>query len=1552
MYLKPFIAGLWAVGSLRVVFGYDASDSLMDGDSSQSGYLPNHNMDPTVITGGSFGQLWQYKGVIPSGGAPDQFYAKPLVYTPTSLGGQQIVLAFSEANRIYAVDAVNGTLIAKRDLALEGEMPFKVTDLPSCNDIGGYIGITGTPVIDPSTDTVYFWAKSYLPGGQTGYKNGAYRFHAIDAATLAERPGFPTNIQGYPADNDNTRWFTGGTHLQRTGLNLINGAVYAGFGGHCDLFNYTGWVVGMSTSGKVLTGYSTNAGPASPPEDGTWTGGGGGAGVWQSGAAISSDNSGRLFFATGNAEGGGFNNKVPASGRVHLDILSECIVNLAIDPDTGALTQQDYFEPFGYLGMDAGDRDLGSGGVCLPDPKTFSGGGIARLAITCGKNGICYVANADNLGGYKMGTGGGDAIVQTIAPPGGGAVFGNVGAYPLEGGYIYLTPVGAPTYVYSLGFDTSGRPTFTLVAQTTEKSPGAVGVGPATITSFNGKAGTGILWIVDTNGLRAYNAAPVGGVMTRITLPAITNPSKFQRPTFGNGRYYMATLSGAIVGFGAPVALPFTCTSPLDFGSVAIGSASTMNVTCKANIAVSQVLGLTLGKTSYQASNSSLPKGALKAGDSFNIPVTFNLTSYVLNAGSTSAPSVSPGVQTTAMSIYTSNTIAGYSTEQGITLTGTAVSQAPFIAVNPLQVGFPDIVIGGALAASTATFIIQNAGQSDLVILGYAYGAGDDAGDDGASYTNITLAGPGVSVDLDDDGYFTTTGLPPLNTKIAAGASLTVDATFAASVIGDYFTLLTVFSNGGSAYTILSGSANTSPIVKFEYATNEGGWNPIADCAIPADGCTFQLDVGTLAGVGSALRTIRFTNNGGSDLVVTKSKPPEGTVLGATNPSTDLSEGMSIPPGNSSSATVYFQPGSLPLNSNPIVYFGTWTLNTNDLSFGVHAVNFTGTLAPKQVGPTLGSGGEARYKYLGCYQDAQNARVEPTQYNNAAMENGLCQQTALTAGAIFAGTEYQTQCFYGSAIPLASVKVDETKCTTLTCAGDASQMCGGTGTYMSVYYDSLRFDPVSGNILIPGASSSAAASSTSSTKTSSAAASSTSSTRTSSSTVVSSTVGSSSTSSTVLSTVSSAVSSTVSSSSTVSVSSSSSSSISATGSSTSSSASSTSPSASATPIPPSIGLYDYSDCRSDNITIRTLTGLKWVNGAMTIELCASACAGFNYFGVEYSDECYCGNTLSYGSFATTDGRCNMNCAGNVNEICGGQKGMTMYKLHNLPSSSSSSSRVSTSSSSSVSSSVSSSTVSSSSSILSASSSSLLSTSSSSSSLSTSASSSVVSTSLSTSPIRTSTTSSSATPSASASSWSSLGCANDTIAHRALNGTTFAATTMTIETCQAYCIGKNYPFAGVEYGKECYCGLGLAFGSKVGQTGCTMQCAGNTAETCGGSSRLNVYQYTNPSYVYPKLSSKVDVYNLQGCFYDPITPRALPSYSYVSTTMTVESCVATCKGKGYVKAAVEYGQECYCGTTLNTKAIPEDIQDCKKMFCAGDQTEFCGAGQRALVYSSV
>jgi hypothetical protein len=69
-----------------------------------------------------------------------------------------------------------------------------------------------------------------------------------------------------------------------------------------------------------------------------------------------------------------------------------------------------------------------------------------------------------------------------------------------------------------------------------------------------------------------------------------------------------------------------------------------------------------------------------------------------------------------------------------------------------------------------------------------------------------------------------------------------------------------------------------------------------------------------------------------------------------------------------------------------------------------------------------------------------------------------------------------------------------------------------------------------------------------------------------------------------------------------------------------------------------------------------------------------------------------------------------------------------------------------------------------------------------------------------------------------------------------------------EACQSYCLGKNYPLAGLEYSTQCYRGLSLGSNSTVGYASCAMACSGSSAKACGGSLRFSVYKYTN--YVYP------------------------------------------------------------------------------------------------------
>lgn len=80
---------------------------------------------------------------------------------------------------------------------------------------------------------------------------------------------------------------------------LINGAVFGTFAGHCDQYNYTGMVIGISTtSKKIVAAYATEAGPGTKHD--TWNvfGGGGQAGIWMSGMTPATLGDGRFFVVT------------------------------------------------------------------------------------------------------------------------------------------------------------------------------------------------------------------------------------------------------------------------------------------------------------------------------------------------------------------------------------------------------------------------------------------------------------------------------------------------------------------------------------------------------------------------------------------------------------------------------------------------------------------------------------------------------------------------------------------------------------------------------------------------------------------------------------------------------------------------------------------------------------------------------------------------------------------------------------------------------------------------------------------------------------------------------------------------------------------------------------------------------------------------------------------------------------------------------------------------------------------------------------------------------
>lgn len=221
-------------------------------------------------------------------------------------------------NYIRTLDAKTGALINSRqvhtpflqsDIGCAGKQTFQALSRSWSKtdkrlDIPNYIGIIGTPTIDPATDIVYFFSKTYIPNfrvpGNTGTSNGVYYFHAVNINTLADVYA-PVLIDGTVADNAPQKYFVGGIILQRPSLAQIGNIVYGAFGGHCDLFNYTGVIIGVDiVRAKVVTQFAMESGPLAQQSNIlTENGGGGEGGIWMSGMGLTSDGQ-RLFAVVGN----------------------------------------------------------------------------------------------------------------------------------------------------------------------------------------------------------------------------------------------------------------------------------------------------------------------------------------------------------------------------------------------------------------------------------------------------------------------------------------------------------------------------------------------------------------------------------------------------------------------------------------------------------------------------------------------------------------------------------------------------------------------------------------------------------------------------------------------------------------------------------------------------------------------------------------------------------------------------------------------------------------------------------------------------------------------------------------------------------------------------------------------------------------------------------------------------------------------------------------------------------------------------------------------------
>lgn len=716
---------------------------------------------------------------------------------------------------------------------------------------------------------------------------------------------------------------------------------------------------------------------------------------------------------------------------------------------SGVLSLTDYFEPWEYVNLDAADRDFGAAGVALLDP-VFNGTGASRIAVAAGKTGKFYVMNADNLGGFMQGAGGTDGVIQTLTFA--GSVFGGPGSYPLEGGYVYFAPVGQPLLCYAFSRDANGNPQFTLAGQSAFINTGRAGVSVPTVTSYQGQAGTGIVWLTDVGvGLKAWNAVPVNGILTPIVVPALAASGKFIRPVFGDGIVYTSDSNGGFYAAGPGGPPPLNCSpKPLQFGSVVIGNTATQTITCTAAVAIPTVSGCYIADPHFKCLNSSLPTAPLALGATFSFPVTWDLTTATIGNTLGNPATVLPGTAGSTVHIGTS-AISKYASDTTVNMLGTVVNSAAFLTVLPIHVDLGGITLGTGSTGLSSTFTITNTGNSPLTFTGFAW-------DDELAnkvYNNITVSGSGATF---GDG-FSSSNFPTVGSTLAAGASLVVPVSFLTTTKGGVAIMITIWSTGGVSDVTLAGSAANPAVGVLSTAVNGGAYTSVQP---------FTMNFGTVNAQKSIFGNITICNpsTSGAQMTITQSVPPSDREVFAVAPNTDLLVGQKIPIGSCAMGRVEVSASFYNPNRPVHPASSTWTIATD----GVNAdstpfsqtVSITGTIIPPQLG-VIFPNGTARYQYLGCYFDGNGRQMAVQLSYNATQqannENGQCQRDCFAAGWTFATTEYTVQCWCGNQPPLASKLATSDKVCNYACAGSTAQACGGPGTYASVYYDISKWSP-------------------------------------------------------------------------------------------------------------------------------------------------------------------------------------------------------------------------------------------------------------------------------------------------------------------------------------------------------------------------------------------------------------------------------------------------------------------------------------------------------------
>ncbi len=510
--------------SVPVVVTNYAGMFTQHNDNARTG----QNLNETVLTTGNvnknqFGKLFSYP-------VDGYVYAQPLYMANVLISGQayhNVVYVATEHASVYAFDADGSSNTPLWQTSFinpaAGITTVPAGDASAGNGVGDItpeIGITGTPVIDPIRGVIYVVANTKEVSGST--VNYVQRLHALDITTGAEMPHSPTVIRasvpgtGKGTDGMGNVPFNPLRQNQRPGLLLLNDVVYIAWSSHEDINPFHGWVIGYDTATLQQVAAYNN----SPNNQGD--------GIWMSGGGLAADDSGDIYFASGDNQGS-------KSGSPDYNNSFEKL-------STGSgLAVADFFAPFNRAALSAANEDLGSGGpILLPDQPTSP----IHLLVGGGKDGTIFLIDRDNMGGFDPNDNNNQAV-QSLPN-----VVGQIHGLPaFWQSNIYFVAVNDVPKAFLLY---NGLLSTAPIAAAPEKGYGYPGATPT--ISANGAA-NGILWALRTGTygqkppgpgvLEAYDAANVSHILYTSSQAGTRDNAgpavKFTVPTVANGKVYVGT---------------------------------------------------------------------------------------------------------------------------------------------------------------------------------------------------------------------------------------------------------------------------------------------------------------------------------------------------------------------------------------------------------------------------------------------------------------------------------------------------------------------------------------------------------------------------------------------------------------------------------------------------------------------------------------------------------------------------------------------------------------------------------------------------------------------------------------------------------------------------------------------------------------------------------------------------------------------------------------------------------------------------------------------------